>query len=164
MEFKRIIIVRHAKSSWEFNLPDKERPLTNRGINDASLVSKYLKKKLEIPDAVFSSPANRSLSTCDIFLSALSINKEKLNVINDLYDFDGDNVIRFIKSLNNKYKNVMIFGHNHAFTSISNIFGDKFINNLPTSGVVVIKFNTNDWKKIDKGKTELLLFPKQLKI
>jgi phosphohistidine phosphatase len=57
----------------------------------------------------------------------------------------------------------MIFGHNHAFTSISNIFGNKFIDNLPTAGVVVINFDVNDWKKINKGQTELLIYPKQFK-
>ena len=163
MESKKIVIIRHAKSSWEFNLPDQERPLSDRGIKDAGIVSNYLKENFEIPDIVYSSPAKRALNTCHIFLSVLNISRDKLAVVSELYDFDGNKVINFMKSLNNKYKNVMIFGHNHAFTSISNIFGDKFIDNLPTSGVVVINFNTNDWKKIDKGKTELLIFPKQFK-
>lgn len=35
---KKLIIVRHAKSSWEHNLPDHERPLNQRGFNDADLV------------------------------------------------------------------------------------------------------------------------------
>jgi phosphohistidine phosphatase len=163
MKSKKLILIRHAKSSWEFNLPDKERPLTNKGITDAKLVSNYLKENISHCDAIFTSPAKRALSTCNIFLSVLNLREERLKIIDDLYDFEGERVINFIKSLNNEYKNVMIFGHNHAFTSISNIFGNKFIDNLPTAGVVVINFDINDWKKINKGQTELLIFPKQFK-
>lgn len=163
MKTKKLTLIRHAKSSWEFNVSDEKRPLKNKGIIDAGKVASHLKEIIEKPDVVFSSPANRALSTCNIFLSSLGVNKDKLKIVNELYDFDGEKVMDFIKSLNNQYQNVMIFGHNHAFTSISNIFGDKIIDNLPTSGVVVINFDTNDWKKINKGQTKLMVFPKQLK-
>src|SRR5690606_1618661 len=137
--------------------------MTKRCIIDANLVSKQLKKEFVQPDIVFSTPANRALTTCNIFSSNLNIPDHKIKIFNELYDFTGDSVIRFIKSLNNNYNNIMIFGHNHAFTSISNIFGDKFIYNLPTSGVVIIKFDTDKWESIDKGQTELIVFPKLLK-
>ena len=163
MNSKKLILIRHAKSSWEFNLPDEERPLINKGITDAKLVANYLKEKISNCDAIFASPAKRALSTCNVFSSILNLRNDKIEIVDDLYDFEGEKVINFIKSLNNEYKNVMIFGHNHAFTSISNIFGNKFIDNVPTAGVVVINFDTNDWKKINKGQTELLIFPKQLK-
>ena len=163
MNSKKLILIRHAKSSWEFNLPDEERPLINKGITDAKLVANYLKEKIKNCDAIFASPAKRALSTCNVFSSILNLRNDKIEIVDDLYDFEGEKVINFIKSLNNEYKNVMIFGHNHAFTSISNIFGNKFIDNVPTAGVVVINFDTNDWKKINKGQTELLIFPKQLK-
>lgn len=163
MKYKNLTLVRHAKSSWEHNVTDSKRPLAKKGINDANLVSKHIKKDFIEPDAVFSSPANRALTTCSIFSSNLNIPDQKIKVFNELYDFNGESVIRFIKSLNNDYNNVMIFGHNHAFTSISNIFGNKFIDNLPTSGVVIIKFDTDKWENIDKGQTELIVFPKLLK-
>ena len=48
---KNLIIVRHAKSSWEYqNIGDIDRPLKKRGINDAHLMSKVLAKKMERPD------------------------------------------------------------------------------------------------------------------
>ena len=44
---KNLIIVRHAKSSWEYqNIGDIDRPLKKRGINDAHLMSKVLAKKI----------------------------------------------------------------------------------------------------------------------
>jgi len=85
------------------------------------------------------------------------------SLVDDLYDFGGHNVMFFVKSLNEFSQNVMIFGHNHAFTSICNIFGDVFIENLPTSGLVVIDFDTNSWHDIQKGSTRFTIFPKDLK-
>ena len=40
---KELILIRHAKSSWKYNVIDHERPLTDRGLEDAMLVSNYLK-------------------------------------------------------------------------------------------------------------------------
>ncbi len=57
----------------------------------------------------------------------------------------------------------MIFGHNHAFTSICNIFGNNFIDNLPTSGLVVIDFDIDSWENIKKGVTRFSIFPRDLK-
>ena len=160
---KTLILVRHAKSSWKYDVEDVNRPLKNRGITDANLVSRaFNNRKLSI-DNVFSSPANRAYSTCEIFLNNLNINVEKVQVVADLYDFGGHNVMFFVKSLNEFSQNVMIFGHNHAFTSICNIFGDVFIENLPTSGLVVIDFDTNSWHDIQKGSTRFTIFPKDLK-
>jgi len=163
IRMKTIILIRHAKSSWEFDVKDEERPLKKRGFKDSHLVSSAFKKKNINPDFIFSSTANRALSTCRIFMKNLEINERLLSVENELYDFGGEQVVRFLKKLDEDYKNVMIFGHNHAFTSICNIFGNIFIDNLPTSGLVVIDFDTNSWATIEKGNTRLTIFPRDLK-
>ncbi|NAS30257.1 histidine phosphatase family protein [Flavobacteriaceae bacterium R38] len=160
---KELILVRHAKSSWDYEASDKDRPLKERGIRDAHLVSRHLEGKLDKTAIVFSSPANRALHTCMIFLRNCNIPLTKLTVTDELYDFGGDRVIKFLNSLDDDYKSVMIFGHNHAFTSIVNTFGNTYIDNVPTSGVVVIKFDTDKWKVISKGETKLVTFPKHLK-
>lgn len=160
---KSITFIRHGKSSWEHDVTDRERPLKTRGVNDIKLVvSQYVKTK-NLPKNIFSSPANRALSTCKIFLKALNIPENKIKVVEELYDFEGQNVVNFVKKLSNETKDVMIFGHNNALTSISNIFGDVFIDNLPTSGLVKINFEIDDWKDLKQGTTEFIIIPKELK-
>ena len=81
---KTLYIVRHAKSSWEYQgVEDIDRPLKKRGIKDAYLMSKFLSKKINKPDVFISSVANRALHTSVIFcqnfnypLSNLKIKKE----------------------------------------------------------------------------------------
>ncbi|WP_138433906.1 SixA phosphatase family protein [Winogradskyella algicola] len=161
---KSITLVRHGKSSWEFDVSDTLRPLKNRGINDAKLVANQFVKSNELPDFIYSSPAVRAFSTCKIFLEVFNLSEDSVIVKDDLYDFGGESVINFIKRLPNNYNLVMIFGHNHAFTSIANIFGDKFIDNLPTSGLIKLNFDISYWKELRQGTTELIIIPKELKV
>ena len=160
---KTIILIRHAKSSWEFDVEDRKRPLSKRGLNDAELMSKHIKNKNFRPDMVFSSPANRAFSTCQIFFKNLEFDKNLLKIENDLYDFGGQSVTNFIKRLDQNLNNVILFGHNHAFTSVVNSFGSEYIENVPTSGLVKIDFNVDNWSDIQKGKTSYVLLPRHLK-
>ncbi len=160
---KQLILVRHGKSSWEHPVNDKDRSLQERGINDAFLVSnKFKLENIEI-DAIFSSPANRALHTCMIFLRQLDFPFDKFRVANELYDFSGDDVLQYIKNLDDDLRTVMIFGHNHAFTHIVNSIGNTYIDNVPTSGLVRLKFDISNWRSIVKGTTEQTIFPKQLR-
>jgi phosphohistidine phosphatase len=81
----------------------------------------------------------------------------------DLYTFDENQLEKVIKSLNNDVENVILFGHNAAITNFVNKFGDGFIENVPTSGLVWIKFNCKEWKLLKKGTTQTVLFPRDLK-
>lgn len=160
---RQLILVRHAKSSWEHDVNDKERPLKDRGFKDAALVSNSFKNSDFSPEIIFSSPAKRALSTSKIFIKNLSLDENLLQIKEELYDFSGQSVINFLTKMDDRYEKIMIFGHNHAFTSICNIFGDKFIDNLPTSGLVVINFDVSSWQNIKNGITKLTIFPRDLK-
>tara|TARA_R100001369_G_scaffold91740_2_gene133933 strand:- start:857 stop:1339 length:483 start_codon:yes stop_codon:yes gene_type:complete len=159
---KRVILVRHGKSSWEYNVSDRDRPLMERGIKDVNKVAKEFSSNLIHIDAAYSSPANRALHTAMIFLRAINFPFTKFELSNELYDFSGEDVYRFIKGLNNDKDTVVIFGHNEAFTHIANSLGNMYIDNVPTSGLVQLKFDTNDWSAVTKGITAQTLFPKQL--
>ena len=160
---KTLILMRHGKSSWKYDVSDKQRPLKTRGVIDAKLVSEYFLETNKLPERIFSSPAKRAHETCKIFVKSSENNDIKVTIIDDLYDFNGSNVIDFIKNQDDSISSLMIFGHNHAFTSISNIFGDIYIENLPTSGLVKILFDTDSWKNINQGKTRLIIRPKELR-
>lgn len=160
---KQLVIIRHGKSSWNHNVSDLLRPLTSRGKNDIKLIGDYFNSLSLTPDAMFTSHAKRAHDTAIIFKSRLKSNDHAIVTVNELYDFQGSAVTNFIKSLPNDYNFVIIFGHNHALTSISNIFGTQFIDNLPTAGLVHICFDVDNWNNISKGTTKLTLFPKQLR-
>ncbi len=160
---KTVIFVRHGKSSWDYQVDDKDRPLKERGITDAHLVAGQLQKMgLEV-DRCFSSPANRALHTSMIFLRNLNFDFGKFQVNNHLYDFSGDSVFSFLKGLDDGYSTVMIFGHNYAFTSLVNMLGDAYLDNLPTSGMAILEFDIGHWRDLRRGRTKKITFPKELR-
>ncbi|SEK35715.1 phosphohistidine phosphatase [Aquimarina amphilecti] len=160
---KTLYIIRHAKSSWEFDLDDHKRPLNKRGLRDANLIGKELKGLVKTINKVVSSDAERAKSTAKIILDNLEIDDSIFSLEPNLYDFNGHQVIEVIKNCDNKVNTLLIFGHNHAFTSIANLYGRDMIDNLPTAGVIGIEFDIDSWKDISVGKNILTLFPKDLR-
>ena len=160
---KNLIIVRHAKSSWENPVSDKERNLTDRGKNDAALVSLESLGLIRNKFVLFSSNARRALETAAIFATNYSFPFNDIIINEDLYTFDEKQLEKVIKSLNNDLENVILFGHNEAITKFVNKFGDIFIENVPTSGLIWIEFDCLEWKLLKKGKTKKVVFPRELK-
>jgi phosphohistidine phosphatase len=69
---KRLIVMRHAKSSWDTDAPtDHERPLNQRGRRDAPLVGAELARRGWVPDAVISSDSVRTRETWERIARAL---------------------------------------------------------------------------------------------
>ncbi|APY12268.1 histidine phosphatase family protein [Seonamhaeicola sp. S2-3] len=160
---KNLILIRHAKSSWEYNVIDHERPLKKRGINDARIVSNFLRGKIKSLDKILSSDALRTKLTAQIFLEKLNIDENIVEYNHSLYDFEGSDLLRVIKSSDNSINNLMIFGHNYALTTFVNTYGSEYIDNVPTSGVVVIEFDIKKWQDLERGTTILKVFPRDLK-
>lgn len=160
---KTLYMVRHAKSSWKHDVIDHKRPLKKRGDNDAILVSNYVSKEVKKPNKIISSDAVRALTTAEYFKKAFNISEDDFVVNHNLYDFSGHKVMDIIKNLDNSLDRVMIVGHNHAFTSVANMLGNKYIDNVPTCGFVEIQFDDTQWNTISTGTTIQTIFPRDLK-
>ena len=59
---KELILIRHGKSSWDYPVSDKDRPLQERGINDAHLVSNTFKTTPIKIDCCFFQPCQQSIT------------------------------------------------------------------------------------------------------
>ncbi|RMA64186.1 SixA phosphatase family protein [Ulvibacter antarcticus] len=160
---KTLYMVRHAKSSWEHDVIDHQRPLKKRGEEDATLVSEKVKSEIVAPEKIISSDATRALTTALYFKEALNVGVDNFITNHDLYDFGGENVMQIINGLDDNWEKVMIVGHNHAFTSIANMLGNKYIDNLPTCGFVMIEFDAEKWENVKRGTTVKTIFPRDLK-
>ncbi|HAH53863.1 MAG TPA: histidine phosphatase family protein [Flavobacterium sp.] len=160
---KNLILIRHAKSSWDSPMQDFDRPLEHCGILDADRVSTEFKKYLPTSFVVFSSPAKRARETALIFAKNLLYPLESIIFSDNLYTFDENKLEKTIQLISNDYENVILLGHNDAITNFVNKFGTIFIDNVPTAGLIWLQFESDHWEKIQKGKTLKTLFPKNLK-
>ena len=160
---KVIYLVRHAKSCWNNQLPDFERPINKRGRLDANLVSNHLKNSVLFPDLILCSAAMRTRLTSEIFIKNLELANVNIKYLKELYDFSGESLLQVINSIEDSFDNILIFGHNYALTNFANKFGDVLIENVTTSGFVKISFDNCSWKNLCKGQTKKIVFPKHLK-
>ena len=160
---KNLIIVRHAKSSWKAPLHDKDRPLTRRGVQDAHLISTKVIDYMPKTYIIWTSTAKRATDTSLIFAQNLAYPIDCIVYKDDLYTFDEKKLEKTIKACSNIFENIILFGHNEAITNFVNKFGNVLIENIPTSGFVSLEFDTDDWKKIKKGKIKKIIFPKDLR-
>jgi len=159
---KNLILIRHAKSSWDAPLQDFDRPLMQRGIKDAHDVANSCLSFLPKQFQVLSSAAKRAKETAIIFAQNISYPIENIIFSEELYTFDERKLESIIKLFPNSYNNVILFGHNEAITNFVNKFGSIFIDNVSTSGFVSLQFDTEDWQSIQNGKTIKVIFPKDL--
>lgn len=163
---KTLYIVRHAKSSWDDpTLSDHDRPLNNNGIRKTKIIVEYLKRNKIKPELLKSSSAERAHSTAKIIAEAIDYPLEDIELQENLYHASSETIYDELFSISNSVNSVMIFGHNPTFTYFVNKFLDPKIDNLPTSGVVSISFDTNSWEKIAMVdyKVNFVVTPKLLK-
>lgn len=161
---KQLILVRHAKSSWDAPLRDFDRPLTSKGIQDAHLVSLHIGNQIPKSFMVWSSAAKRASETAMIFSQNISFPIESIVFKEELYTFDERKLEQIIKSCPDNYDNLIVFGHNEAITNFVNKFGNTFIDNVSTSGFVNIIFDQNRWQDLENGITKKVIFPRDLKL
>jgi phosphohistidine phosphatase len=158
-QLKILHVVRHAKSSWDYDgTADIDRTLKSKGIKSAYEISRKLKLSQLVPEKIISSPANRALHTAVIFARVFEFPFTEIQITNVLYESSADKIVDMIRKLNNEVNSVMIFGHNPDFTDLVNNFIKSPVDNIPTSGVVTLKFSVPDWKGIDRSNLENQLF------
>ncbi len=160
---KRLILVRHGKSSWKYDVADDKRPLKKRGLKDGELIAGAFEKFYVPPVRIWSSPAVRAFETAKIFQEILKVEDKNFTINPKLYTFNKRDLISIIQSCEDEVMKLMVFGHNPAMTGAVNELGDKEFENIPTTGLTVIDFDVSSWREVSDGKTILYLFPKNLR-
>ena len=155
--------MRHAKSSWkDSGLDDRERPLNKRGERDAPEMGARLAKRTGRPDLIVSSPAVRALTTAWIIAKKLGFARKDIVVKERLYGANLHDLLDVIGDTDESAATLMLFGHNPGLTELANHLGPRPIPNLPTCGVLDLKFETDTWVAVAyaRGDEVLFEFPK----
>jgi len=160
---KHLMLMRHGKSVWGHNMNDIDRRLATRGEIDAELVATQVKSTLPNPLIIISSTAVRAAETALIFARTVAFPADDILWNDDVYTFNEVTLESIIRSIDDNYQNVILFGHNEAITNFVNKFGNMFIDNVPTSGFVSMKFDCAAWSRINQGQIDNIVFPRDLK-
>jgi phosphohistidine phosphatase len=155
---KTLYLIRHAKSYWgDQSINDFDRTLNKRGKKDAPFMGDVLKDKNVKPDLIISSPAKRAKKTAIEIAVKLNYPDKEIQYKNDIYEATSDNILSIINTIENKYSEVMLFGHNPGLTLLNNYISNNYIENIPTCGVVALSSNMQ-WSEIGAQTCKHLFF------
>jgi phosphohistidine phosphatase len=156
---KQLILIRHAKSDWgNASLSDFDRPLNERGKNDAPVMAHRLLDKNIFIDAFISSPAKRANKTAGIFAKEYKRDKDEIIFRDELYAAPSTIFYDVIATADDKFKCIAIFSHNPGLTDFANLLTDTRIDNIPTCGIFAIKAECEKWKNFKEAKKEFWFF------
>lgn len=156
---KKVILVRHAKSSWQTAAQtDFERPLNDRGHRDAPVMAKRLKEKQPMIDAFISSPAKRAFTTAAYFAEAWNLKEKDIIQQPRLYHAPSAVFSDVISQLDDALNTVVIFSHNPGITEFVNNIADVRLDNMPTCAVFAVQIESESWKNLETAEKKFLFF------
>lgn len=150
---KKLIFLRHAKSSWEEPVLDRDRSLSSRGIKTIQGVAQHWKNLFNEAECIFTSPANRALHTSTILAHTIGYDLLNIRISEELYTFNPKDLLAFIKKIDDALLNVVIVGHNPAFSEVSQKLSTDNAPTLRTSCWTQLTFQTNKWSSIEHGSS-----------
>lgn len=156
---KSVILIRHAKSSWdEIGLSDFDRPLNERGKEDAPRMAKRLLDKEVSIDAFISSPAKRAKKTASLFISEYGRHKNDIILVPELYHAGPEAFFTAIAHAPENAKSLALFSHNPGITEFVNMLTDVKVDDMPTCAMFAVKTDIKDWADFRKSGKQFWFF------
>lgn len=156
--------MRHAKSSWSnMRLSDHERPLNDRGKNDAPRMGQMLKDEELVPQLIISSTAVRALSTAEAVALAADFDGE-LKTTRHFYHADPDTYIHVLQTVDDAFNCVMVVGHNPGMAElVEDLTGAR--EHFTTANIAHVELPIDSWSAFTEdteGDLRHLWRPKEI--
>jgi phosphohistidine phosphatase len=151
---KRLILTRHAKSSWDDPLmPDHDRPLNERGKAAAADLGDWLASRGYVPDEVLCSDALRTRKTWSGLAPALP-GTPILNLKPALYHAGPDVMLAVLRHAT--ADTVMMIGHNPGIAEfagrlVAHPQPNPEFARYPTGATLVADFPVESWSEVGFG-------------
>lgn len=169
MSSLRLILTRHAKSSWDDPLiSDHDRPLNSRGQLAADLIGDWLASRGDIPEEVLCSDAKRTQETWARIAPKLG-GRAKLVLKSSLYQAGPDVMLAVLRSATEP--SVMMLGHNPGIAEfaerlLARVPVDPEFHRYPSCATLVVTFEAERWADVKLGSGAMLDFmvPRALEV
>ena len=157
---KTLYLLRHAKSSWsDASLSDRDRPLNQRGSENAPRMGARFRDRGESIDLILSSPARRAHTTAQLFAQNCDYAERDILIEEDLYFSGSGSIEALIREQGDAVDSLMLVFHNPDITSFANSLDpDLRIDNLPTAGLVSFSCAIERWAEFTRDCTRFEYF------
>ena len=142
----RLIVMRHAKSSWsDASLDDHDRPLNKRGRRDAPRIAQELHDREWIPDRIRVSTSKRTMETLEL-MEAISRNST-IDVEQSLYHSNISKLLQAVEEVE-EGKTTMILSHNPGCEILVHQLSNR-LEVMPTAAAALFEKQQEGWILID---------------
>lgn len=156
---KSVIIIRHAKSSWDsIDVDDFDRPLNDRGKDDAPKMAKRLLDRNITIDTFISSSARRARKTAAIFIKEFGGQKDDIVLLPELYLAGPEAFYKAIAQAPASASTIALFAHNLGITEFANELTDVRIDDMPTCAIFAVKADIKDWPAFKDAEKQYWFF------
>ncbi len=164
----RLILMRHAKSSWDdLTMSDHERPLNKRGRKAAKALGVWLQEQGFTPDQALCSTAERTRETLARSVIACS-GAVETKFLDGLYHASAHRMLDVLQS-HGTGQTVMLVSHNPG----AGAFAEAIVQappkhagfaSFPSGATLVVEFDAENWKDVRFGSGALRAFivPREL--
>jgi phosphohistidine phosphatase SixA len=162
---RRLIVMRHAKSSWKSDAPtDHARPLNKRGRRDAPRVGERLVQLDWRPQLILSSDSQRTRETLQLMQDALG-REIPVEFLPSLYAGGAHDLASALAGINDDITSVLALGHNPAWEEVVEWLCGESIR-LTTANAALLEGIGLSWREALAGsgswKLHAVLRPKEL--
>lgn len=146
---KTLLLLRHAKSSWDNDsLADFDRPLNDRGRNDAPRMGKLLAQLDLIPDLIVSSSAKRAAATAKRVAAAAAY-EGTIRYTREFYLADPETYLELARQVDDEVSRLMLVGHNPGIEElVSHLAGGD--ERMPTAALACFHLAIDRWQAFDE--------------
>ncbi|MGM0584362.1 MAG: SixA phosphatase family protein [Pseudomonadota bacterium] len=173
---RRLIVMRHAKSSWDDpQLPDRDRPLNARGELAAVLMGAWLDQTGLVPDHALLSPVRRVLETWARLLRGAGLSAETgpgVTEIPQLYMAGPEASLEALRAAPDSAGALLMLGHEPGGSAFLRRLHDghpaagaaRVFEKFPTAAAVLVEMPDAPWSQAAFGQGRLVRFvaPKDL--
>jgi phosphohistidine phosphatase len=163
---KRLLLLRHAKSSWgDPGVDDHERTLNRRGEKSADQIGQWLRSHHIAPDLVLCSTSRRTRQTLDA-LMPFDGATPTVELLPSLYLAGALAILDRIRAASDSVKCLLVIGHNPGFEQLAQSLAAegeaealaRLAEKYPTGALADIRFGAARWKTISPGQGRLAAF------
>jgi phosphohistidine phosphatase len=155
-----LLILRHAKSSWESpGQDDHDRPLNDRGRRDAPRIGELLAAEGLLPDGVLCSTACRTMETWDLLSAAAGCDVQP-RYMEELYLAPAGDLLEQLQTMPEFCRRGMIIGHNPGVELLVAMLAGRQVT-MPTAALVLMEIQ-GSWEAITSARFIRQWKPKDL--
>ena len=160
-----LVLVRHAKSSWDVDVEDQDRPLSGRGRRDARAVGELLIERGLEPDLVLCSTATRTRQTW-AGAAAAGADAGQVRYENAIYHAWVPELVTLLRSVSETAPTLLMLGHAPGIPDLvehlavrehDSAMWARLDTKFPTAAVAVLEV-PGPWSGVGKGRARLVSF------